>query len=547
MSEETRRFFRRAGGTAAAAALSRVLGMVRDALLAALLGVGEVLDSLVTALRLPDLSRRLMQEGALTAEFVPEIARRIHPGDAAPLREASGFLAAALRTWLVVSAIFLILAEGAAVAAFSGAANSRDALTPKLFAIALPFLPLIVGGSLLAGALQAAGRFRVPALASAFLNVVWIAALGLCFATPAFEDVHSATLLAATMTLGGLVQFVLMGFAARTAGLRWRQPNVEERRLARRFALRAPLVATAILVAPLCMAFDGAWAWAASRGDGFPGEAYLPLAEIWSRRFAEGAASAAYCSERLCMLPVGIAASALGAVVLPAIAAAASRSDRSTVRSEWTRALRWATFLAVPAGAGVWFVGEPLSRALFGHGETGPEAAERIGQWVAAYALLIPPAAWGGILVRGLAATGALRFAAIWGLVCATGSLILDAVAAAAGQELALAWSTSAVVYVHAAGLAFFASIRRQGLGPEWIVTLAKSAVAAAAMLACLIAVQGIMPGESNGPAQGRVLFDVVYVAASTATGAAVYFAAAYVLRMTEGRELLAARRSGKG
>jgi putative peptidoglycan lipid II flippase len=544
MSDETRRFFRRAGGTGGAAALSRVLGMLRDALLASLLGVGDVMDALVTALRLPDLSRRLMQEGALTAEFVPEIARRADGGGSDGLDAASGFLSATLRLWLVLSALFLIATAGCAFALFAGGApGARDELTARLFVIALPFLPLVVGGSLLAGALQAIGRFRVPALASALLNVVWLAALGFCFATPALDDVAAATTLAATLTLGGLVQFFMLAFAARRAGLAWRAPDREAKRLARRFALRAPLVATAILVVPLCMAFDGAWAWAASRSEGFPASAYLPYSENWSHRFAEGAASAAYCSERICMLPVGIAASAIGAVALPAVAAAASRSASSSVRREWTRALRWATFLAVPAGAGVWFVGEPLSRALFGHGEAGPDAAERIGEWILAYALSIPPAAWSGILVRGLAAIGALRFAALWGVGCVGVSFGVDAFVALAGQELALAWSTSAVAYVHAAGLALYASTRQQGLDPEWIVTLVKSLVAAGAMLACLIAVQAMASDRTVVAADRSFLADALFVSAATVTGGIVYFAASYVLRMTEAQEFFAARR----
>lgn len=517
--------------------------MVRDALLASLLGVGDVMDALVTALRLPDLSRRLMQEGALTAEFVPEVARRADRDPDGRLDAASGVLVATLRLWLVLSVLFLIVTEGAVLAVLSGATETHLGLTARLFAIALPFLPLVVGGSLLAGALQAVGRFRAPALASALLNVVWLAALGFCFATPALDSVTAATLLAASLTFGGLLQFLMLALAARQAGLIWRTPDQEEKRLARRFALRSPLVATAILVVPLCMAFDGAWAWAVSRSDGFPAYAYLPLLENWSHRFAEGAASAAYCSERICMLPVGIAASAIGAVALPAIAAAASRSGQPSVRREWTSALRWATFLSVPAGAGVWFVGEPLSRALFGHGERGPEAAERIGEWVLAYSLLIPPAAWGGILVRGLAATGALRFAALWGLACVGVSFCLDAVAALAGQELALAWSTSAVAYIHAAGLVLYASVRRQGLDPEWIVTLLKSAVAAGAMLACLIAVQETLFDRTVVATDIGFLVDSLFVAAATVTGAVVYFAASYALRMTEGKELLAARR----
>lgn len=547
MSDETRRFFRRAGGTGAAAALSRALGMVRDALLAALLGVGDVMDALVTALRLPDLSRRLMQEGALTAEFVPEVARRANRGADDRLDAASGLLAATLRLWLVLSVLFLIVTEGATFSQFSwGEAKTSDDLTARLFVIALPFLPLVAGGSLLAGALQAIGRFRAPALASALLNVVWLAALGFCFATPALDGVTAATLLAATMTVGGLVQFLMLAIAASQAGLIWRRPDREEKCLARRFAIRAPLVAIAILVVPLCMAFDGAWAWACSRSEGFPADSYLPFLENWSHRFAEGAASAAYCSERVCMLPVGIAASAIGAVALPAIAAASSRSAQPSVRQEWTRALRWATFLAVPAGAGIWFVAEPLSRVLFGHGETGPEAAQRIGEWALAYSFLIPPAAWGGILVRGFAATGALRFAALWGLACFAFSFGIDSVISLAGQELGLAWSTSAVAYVHAAGLALYASIRRQGLDAECIATLVKSVVAAGAMLACLIAVQATLFGRTTVAAENSLAADSLFVAAATVTGAVVYFAASYALRMKEGQELLAVRQNRK-
>ena len=160
---------------------SRVLGFVRDILIAAVLGAGPVADAFFVAFRIPNLFRRLFAEGAFDAAFIPLFTKRFHgeEGEAA----ARAFAEQALAGLALVLLVFTILGEFAmpwlmlALApGFIGDPAKFD-LAVLLGRISLPFLLCMSLVALYSGMLNALGRFAVAALAPSLLNVVLIVVL----------------------------------------------------------------------------------------------------------------------------------------------------------------------------------------------------------------------------------------------------------------------------------------------------------------------------------------------------------------------------------
>src|SRR5688572_9714756 len=161
-------FLRAAGVISALTMFSRVLGLIREQVFAALLGAGFYADAFQVAFRIPNLMRDLFAEGALSAAFVPTYARALREGG----REAAHRLACRLMTVLVVILGVVVLLAIVAAPAIVGAMASGFAaqegkleLTITLTRIMLPFLPLVSLAAVAMGMLNTEERFGPPAIA----------------------------------------------------------------------------------------------------------------------------------------------------------------------------------------------------------------------------------------------------------------------------------------------------------------------------------------------------------------------------------------------
>ena len=193
--------------------LSRVVGMVREILMARYLGAGFAADAFLVAFRLPNLFRSLFAEGAFSAAFVPLISQKLgKDGKGDGLTSAVRLTEQALAVLFPVLLIFTIvimLAAGPVVWAMTGGFEDRSpeklALTVQLTRLAFPYLMLISLASLLGGLLNALGRFWVYAAAPVLLNLTFIG--GFLFfrgETP----VQTATTQAAAIAIAGILQFL---------------------------------------------------------------------------------------------------------------------------------------------------------------------------------------------------------------------------------------------------------------------------------------------------------------------------------------------------
>jgi len=344
---ERTRIARAAGLVSAMTLVSRVLGLVRETVFAALLGAGFHSDAFRIGFRIPNLLRDLFAEGALSAAFVPTYARTAKEhGHAAAFRLANRvltFLAVLLGVLVLVGIVFAQPLVGRLAPGFAGAAGKTE-LTVLLTRVMMPFLPLVSFAAVAMGMLNAEERFGVPALSPALFNVVtilWAVVLWRLHLTP--EQVVLGW--AFGTLLGGLAQFLVQVPALRRAGWRFRPE----------WAPRDPgLVRVASLMAPATV-----------------GLAAVQVNIFVNSTFAshdQGAVSWLDCAFRLLYLPIGLFGVALGTIATAGLARRAAEGDAEGLRRTLRQALSMLAFLTIPATAGLMAVGVPIVRLLYQHG-----------------------------------------------------------------------------------------------------------------------------------------------------------------------------------
>lgn len=393
---------------------SRLLGFVRDMLMAWLLGGGPAADALVLALRLPHVLRRLLGEGSLsmtlTARFIHcRDNQRNSPTKALPdgNKEAQDGLAASFALAWAVSlriALFLalvivaaevaarplisLLAPGLALQGADGAGTSLEAVT--LFRICLPYAFAAGMAALGMAFLHSLENFFWPALSPLCFNTVIIA-----FALLAACGLGDpAVMLACGFLAGGLAQWLLPCIALWRLRL-WRHrlppPAPDSVRACLRALPSGLLGAAAPQLALLC-AMGAA--------------SFLPAGSI----------SALYYAERLLELPMSVSGAALGMVSLPTLAALKARGAHPAFATHCQNALRLSLLLALPATAGLLAVGELLIAVLLGHGAFDNQAVQHTALALYGYACSLPLYAINRPLLAACNACNTSRATALSGL-----------------------------------------------------------------------------------------------------------------------------------
>lgn len=327
--------------------LSRLLGLVREQVFAALLGAGLYADAFQAAFKVPNLLRDLFAEGALSAAFVPTYARALAQGG----RERAFRMAGRLLTLLAVLLGVLVAAgfvfAGPLVRVLAPGFESipgKHETTVLLTRVMLPFLPLVSFAAVAMGMLNAHRRFGTPAFAPAVFNVVAIVwAAGLWWA--GFAPAQVAMGWAVGTLVGGAAQFLVQVPALLREGWRFRLE----------WAPGDPdLRAVARLMAPATVGL------AAVQVNIFVNTLFAS--------FEPGAVSWLQYAFRILYLPIGIFGVAVGTVVTTGLAHRAAAGDLLGMRQAVDRALRLLAFLTVPATVGLVTLAVPIVRLLFQRG-----------------------------------------------------------------------------------------------------------------------------------------------------------------------------------
>ncbi|SON58416.1 putative peptidoglycan biosynthesis protein MurJ (plasmid) [Hartmannibacter diazotrophicus] len=377
---------------------SRLLGFLRDVVLAATLGAGPVADSFMLAFRLPNHFRAIFAEGAFNAAFLPTWATAEAKG------EDSATLGAQVLGWLTLAnLVMLALALGAtgwvlaALAPGLSATDPRWALTVTLTRITFPYLLCMSLVAFLSALLNSRDRFAAAAGAPILLNLSMICSLLLADHFP--SAAHAA---AWGVLIAGLAQVSLLAVSTVKAGIPLPWPRIGFSSNTRLFFRRlgpAILTSGALQVAIFADTIIAT---------------FLP----------QGSLSHLYYADRLYQLPIGLVGAALGTVILPDIGRRAGRGDETGMRKVLDRALLICLVMGVPMAVLMATLGEWAMRILFVRGAFDADAAQSSAAILAAYALGLVPALAVRSLVAGFNGRGDTKTP----LKCLTAATIVNVV-----------------------------------------------------------------------------------------------------------------------
>ncbi len=347
--------------------VSRVLGFVRDIMIAAFLGAGMVADAFFVAFKLPNFFRRLFAEGAFNAGFVPIFSEILEQDG----REAAREFAQSALAVLVVALVLLVglfqafmpwLMYGLAPG-FVDWPEKFD-LTVQLTRITFPYLLFISVVSLMGGVLNSVGRFAAVAATPILLNLCLIGAL---LGLARYTDTPGHAL-AWGVALAGMVQFIWVVWALRRAGMTLRFPRP-------RFSPRVKHLLT--LMAP------------AAVGAGVV-QINLVIDVVLASLLPSGSVSYLFYADRLNQLPLGVVGVAVGTALLPLISREISAGRADAALGHQNRATEFALLLALPAAAAFIVLAHPFVSTLFERGAFGSRESDLTALALMAYAIGLP-------------------------------------------------------------------------------------------------------------------------------------------------------------
>ena len=363
-SEDEQQVTRSAGIVSIAVMASRLLGLVREKVIAYYFAAGVGGDAFYAAFRIPNLMRDLFGEGALSKAFVTTFtATELEDGEEAAWRLASRVFNATFLLLTLITAIGIFAAPAIVDLIFTGKGfqevpldpsehfgfDSKRDLTVYLTQIMFPYLILVSLAAVTMGLLNSKGKFGLPASASSFFNVgSLIVGVWGYYVAPSF-GLHRTTGMAVGVLVGGALQFLIQVPSMRRVGFRY-QPLLSFRDERVRQVMR--LIGPAIL-----------------------GVAALQLNVLVNSIFAsEGGGWLTWINRafRLMHLPIGVFGVAISTVALPNLAKLVAEGNMEGFRRSFSYALRLTFLLTVPASVGLMVLAEPICRLIFEGGQANP-------------------------------------------------------------------------------------------------------------------------------------------------------------------------------
>jgi putative peptidoglycan lipid II flippase len=342
---------------------SRVLGFVRDILIAAFMGAGPVADAFVVANRLPNLFRRLFGEGAFNAAFVPGFTGLLATEGHDAAQRFAEQAAAVMAFWLVgltvVAEIFMPVVIRIIAPGFVDD-PAKFALAVDLCRIAFPYMPMICLTALFSGVLNGLDRFAAAAAAPLVANVVSIGCmLALVHVLPTPGHALAWGVIAA-----GVCQLALLVWAVRAAGMRLHLPRP---RLTPRMRQLLRRMAPGLLAAGVT-------------------QLNLSVDMIIGSLLPSGVISVLYYANQLNQLPLGVIGAAIGTALLPTLSRLSHAGDQKGAVATLNRALEYALLLTLPAALALMAVSRPIVEVLFQRGRFDATAVELSAQALSVYA-----------------------------------------------------------------------------------------------------------------------------------------------------------------
>jgi len=341
-----------AGLVSGATGLSRILGLVREQVMAYFFGAGLATDAFLTAFRIPNLLRDMFAEGALSAAFVPVFKEKLVTSSK---EEAFRLADIVITSILIVVGLIVLLGIIASPAIVYVSANGFTAipekfdLTVSLTRFMFVYLLLVSLSALVMGMLNSFGRFGIPAISPALFNlgiIVTVVALYRFFEIPIYA-------LALGVVLGGLAQLVIQLPPLLRTGYRFR--------LTINF-LDEGMKKVVNLLTPMIIGLSA-------------GRINILLNTLLASYLMQGSISFLSYAYRLMHFPLGVFAVALGTVALPTVSELVARKDTEGLRRTFDEAIGLNLFMVLPSAAFLAFMGREIVDLIYAWGAFSAEDA----------------------------------------------------------------------------------------------------------------------------------------------------------------------------
>ena len=455
--------------TGAGTLVSRMLGLVRDVVIASVFGAGASADTFFVAFRIPNFFRRLFGEGAFAHAFVPVLSEYRVSRSEEEIRDLVGHVAGTLCVVLLAVTVAGVVAAPLLVYVFASgfaAEPGQAALTASLLRLTFPYLLFISLTAFAGGILNTWGRFGVPAITPSLLNISLIAAaIGVA---PRFDE--PVTALAWGVLAGGAAQLAFqLPFLWRIRMLvrpRLRRAHEGVRRVVR-------LIVPALLgvsVAQVNLLVDTQFA------------SYL----------VTGSISWLYYSDRLMEFPLGVFGIALATVALPSLAARHAEDDVSGFHATLDWALRLVLLISVPAALGLGLLAVPMIATVFQYGEFGAHAVRMSALSLSAYASGLVAFVAVKVLAAGFHSRQEMRIPVRIAVVAMVANVVLNFLLIGPLAHAGLALASSLAAWLNAALL--LRGLRRGGIyrpEPGWTRFFAQVGVSTVVLVLVLTWLHG--------------------------------------------------------
>ncbi len=444
--------------------ISRLLGFVRDMLIARLFGVDLATDAFFVAFKVPNFLRRLFAEGAFAHAFVPVLSDYKEQGSKAALKlfidKTAGTLSVCLLLMtlagiVLAPVLILLLAPG-----FSWQGTQHD-LSVLMLQITFPYLLFISLTAFAGSILNAHGKFAVPALTPVFLNICMIGAA--IWLAPLMDTPVVA--LAWGVFIAGIVQLFFQIPPLIRLGLLPR-PRIDfkDTGVKRIMGLMLPAMFSVSVT-----------------------QINLLLDTLIASFLTVGSVSWLYYSDRLVEFPLGILGLALGTVILPSLANNHAADDSVAFSNSLDWGLRWVVLVGMPATIGLFVLAEPMLSTLFQYHEFTINDVHLAGQSLKAYTVGLLGYLLIKVLVPAFTARQEVKTPVRYGIYAMIISLALNVVLVFPLAHAGLALATSLGAFFNAA-LLLKKLLKNKVYQPAtgWLLFFVRVLLASAAMSAAL-------------------------------------------------------------
>jgi putative peptidoglycan lipid II flippase len=436
--------------------VSRVLGFVRDIVIARFFGASEGTDAFFVAFKIPNFMRRLFAEGAFSQAFVPVLSEYKETQSTEALKELIAKTAGTLATVLFFITLLGVIGAPILIYIFAPGFESegtRHDLAVEMLRLTFPYLLFISLTAMAGGVLNTFGKFAIPAITPVLLNLSFLAAI--FWLSPLLEKPIMA--LAWAVLLAGIAQLAFQFPFLKKLGL---MPKLSFDRQ------HAGVKKIMNLMLPALFGVSVT-------------QINLLVDTLLASFLVAGSVSWLYFSDRLVEFPLGIFGIALATVILPNLSKSHAAGKVADFSASLDSGLRWVVLLGVPAALGLFFLAQPMLATLFQYDAFTTSDVNNASLSLMAYAIGLPAFILVKVLVPGFTSRQDMKTPVKIGVIAVVSNMLMSVTLVMFYQHVGLALATSLAAFVNA-GLLLSALLKEGAFKPQrgWFIFLVKVLVA---------------------------------------------------------------------